>query len=435
MLKAGFARLDITPPLGTPLAGYFHARFVKDVWDPIELNALALRDESKTLLIVGFDAMSADVRALLHVREGISARTGVPVSDIMIQPLHQHTSIKLGDVDLDGNCVTDPVYLNVLSRKFGDVCQMALDDLADARLGVAAEPCAEPISFIRRFRMKDGSIGDSCFREMEEYDSFLGKADNNVYLLRFMREEKKDIALVNFCTHPDVIAKECITADWPGFVRRMTEARNPNTHCMTLTGFQGDSNHINVFLPKAERGKGYKHAEKMGRIIADAVERAFERVTLQEDTVLRAESRDVFVKSNMDGIEYFDECCAFTKRYRAGHTEQERTPSGIIYYKASFISTLPERPAIYRIPVVLIAIGKVAMIGFPGEPFTAYLHAMRAQAPDKFVVSLMQANGGMGYFPDRKAFAEGGYEVVTSPFTEELEEKLLATTKELLNDF
>jgi hypothetical protein len=60
---------------------------------------------------------------------------------------------------------------------------------------------------------------------------------------------------------------------------------------------------------------------------------------------------------------------------------------------------------------------------------------MRAQAPDKFVVSLMQANGGMGYFPDRKAFAEGGYEVVTSPFASELEDKLLTATNELLNSF
>ena len=57
MLQAGFARVDITPPLGTPLAGYFHKRVTKSIWDPIELNALALRDEGRTLLLVGFDAM------------------------------------------------------------------------------------------------------------------------------------------------------------------------------------------------------------------------------------------------------------------------------------------------------------------------------------------------------------------------------------------
>ena len=434
MLQAGFGRLDITPPLGTPLAGYFHARFVKGVWDPIELNALALRDEQMTLLIVGFDAMSSGIKELEAIRKQIAARTAVPVGQILIQPLHQHTSITLNASDT--NTVTDPAYLDLLTRKFCDVCQMALDDLAPAALGVAAQQTSEPISFIRRFRMKDGSIGDSCFREAEEYDSFLGTADNTVRLLRFVREGKRDIALVNFCTHPDVIARSYITADWPGFVRRMTEARNPDTHCMVLTGFQGDSNHINVFLPKAERGRGYEHSRKMGRIIADAVEAAWNKVQMQGETALFAQMRDVFVKSNLDGIEYFDECRAFTEQYRAGNGEGEQyTPSGIIYYRANSIANLPERPAIYRIPITVMGIGSVALIGFPGEAFTPYIYALEAQAPQKFVVTLMQANGGMGYFPYKEAFAEGGYEVVTSPFTEELEEKLLAATNEMLQAF
>lgn len=435
MMQAGFGRLDITPPLGTPLAGYFHARFTKGVWDPIELNALALRDENKTLLIVGFDAMSSGVRELLQIRKKISERVEVPVEDILIQPLHQHTSITLNMHD--HNTVTDTAYIDVLTRKFCDVCQMAIADLADAKLGIATKETSEPLSFIRRFRMKDGSVGDSCFREAEEYESFLGEADNNVRLLRFVREGKKDIALVNFCTHPDVIARSYITADWPGFVRRMTEERNPDTYCMVLTGFQGDSNHINVFLPKAERGKGYVHSEKMGRIIADAVEAAWDEVEMQTDVTLRGEVRDVFVKSNMKGIEHFEECREFVEKHREdmGENGAKYTPSGIIYYEASCIAGLPDRPAIWRVSVPMMAIGKVVLIGFPGEPFTSYMHTMRKQAPDKFLLCLIMANGGIGYFPDKKAYADATYEVVTSPFDEEIEDKLLAATNEMLNSF
>ena len=434
-MQAGFGRLDITPPIGTPLAGYFHPRFVKGVWDPIELNALALRDESKTLLIIGFDAMSSGLKELAAIRKKISERTEVPVENILIQPLHQHTSITLNAKD--GNNVKDRAYVDVLERKFCDVCQMALADLADAKLGIGIKETSEPISFIRRFRMKDGSIGDSGFCEMEEYDSYLGEADNNVRLLRFVREGKRDIALVNFCTHPDVIARSYITADWPGFVRRMTEARNPDTFCMTLTGFQGDTNHINVFLPKSERGRGYEHSEKMGRIIADAVEQMWNDVEMQENDTLHAEVRDVFIKSNLDGIEYFEECRVFTEKYRSNATarQEEYTPSGIIYYKAACIANLPERPAIYRVPLTLFAIGKVTMIGFPGEPFTTYMYEMRKQAPDKFLLCLMQANGGVGYSPDKQAYSEGTYEVVTSPFDSELQDKLLSATNEMLNNF
>ena len=44
MLKAGFSRLDVTPPLGSYVAGYFVARYAKGVLDPIYLNALAMTD-------------------------------------------------------------------------------------------------------------------------------------------------------------------------------------------------------------------------------------------------------------------------------------------------------------------------------------------------------------------------------------------------------
>ena len=38
MIKAGFARVDVTPPLGTLIAGYFNERKSDGVRDPIELN-------------------------------------------------------------------------------------------------------------------------------------------------------------------------------------------------------------------------------------------------------------------------------------------------------------------------------------------------------------------------------------------------------------
>ena len=118
-----------------------------------------------------------------------------------------------------------------------------------------------------------------------------------------------------------------------------------------------------------------------------------------------------------------------------GENGEKYTPSGIIYYEASCIASLPDRPAIWRVSVPMMAIGKVVLIGFPGEPFTSYMHTMRKQAPDKFLLCLMQANGGVGYFPDKQAYEQGTYEVVTSPFDSEIEDKLLATTDKMLNGF
>jgi hypothetical protein len=50
MLKAGFARLDVTPPLGVPLAGYYEKRIADGVLDPIQVNAVAVAKGGITIL-------------------------------------------------------------------------------------------------------------------------------------------------------------------------------------------------------------------------------------------------------------------------------------------------------------------------------------------------------------------------------------------------
>ena len=55
MTKAGFSRVDVTPPLGSYLAGYFSDRFAKGILDPIELNAIAVSDGENTVLVISSD--------------------------------------------------------------------------------------------------------------------------------------------------------------------------------------------------------------------------------------------------------------------------------------------------------------------------------------------------------------------------------------------
>ena len=53
-------------------------------------------------------------------------------------------------------------------------------------------------------------------------------------------------------------------------------------------------------------------------------------------------------------------------------------------------------------------LGPVRWIGLPGEPFVETGLALK-QAGASFVVGY--ANGYLGYFPIRRAYDEGGYEV------------------------
>ena len=88
MIKAGFARVDVTPPLGTPIAGYFKVRASEGVLDPIELNAIALGNENDAILLITCDFTGMTMARITPVRERISALTGVPVDHILITSLH-----------------------------------------------------------------------------------------------------------------------------------------------------------------------------------------------------------------------------------------------------------------------------------------------------------------------------------------------------------
>ena len=48
-LQVGFARVNINPPLGAPINGYFKNRYVEGVRDDLEANALALQVEARAM--------------------------------------------------------------------------------------------------------------------------------------------------------------------------------------------------------------------------------------------------------------------------------------------------------------------------------------------------------------------------------------------------
>jgi len=49
-LKAGFARVDVTPGLNVPINGYYEARYAEGVLDALEINALAIAAGEKTVI-------------------------------------------------------------------------------------------------------------------------------------------------------------------------------------------------------------------------------------------------------------------------------------------------------------------------------------------------------------------------------------------------
>ena len=440
MLKAGFARVDITPPFGTPLAGYYEMRYADGVLDPVYLNALALGDDENKIVVITADVLIIRMDICDMLREKIAERTGVAADHVLITSLHPHTSLRIGGKTGKGSAVvTDQMYLDVLYRKFCDAAQMAVNDMSEATYGTAVQHAVEDISFVRRYFDKEGKLHTNPGNYTpDQLQGPAARSDNDVRLVKFCREGKNDIALVNFATHPDVIGGTKISADWPGFVRKFVEAEHENTSCILMNGFQGDTNHLNFMVEKDARfpkGKRYLHSEYMGRVIADTVNLIWDKTEKQEADGIFGEVRYVFNKCSTRGEEHYAECKAFADRYRAGDYSLRKTESGIDLTEACRIAVIPEQPVYHKIPITVLGMGKIAFFGLGGEPFTEYSYIAREANPDKFVLTATCGNGGEGYLPSQQAFAQGGYEVISSHFTDTLEKTVMDASLEMLNKF
>ncbi|MBE6589477.1 MAG: hypothetical protein E7643_04795 [Ruminococcaceae bacterium] len=429
MFKAGFSRVDVTPPLGSYISGYFHARYAKGVLDPLELNAAAFSDGENTVLLIIADFIGVDKIHCDLIREKIALRVGIPAEHIMLTALHQHTSVCIGMKE--PNTRSDVFYMEDVYRKYCDVAQMAINDMAECAPSYAAEETQEPVAFIRRYFMKDGSVATNPGERRDEILRPCNDADHTVRLLRFRREGKKDIALVNFCTHPDVIGGEYLSADWPGFVRRFVEHDLDGVSCLLLNGYQGDSNHCD-FIGGVHGG--YEHSRHMGRVIADTVLRIWERTKSLKIERVGAAMDLVYNKTRTEGEAEYEKARALLDGDGEAHMKNPLVGITELGRATRIVNIRKSAPIYQKVPVTALALGDTVIVGLGGEPFTHYGVALRERLPNKTVITACCANGYEGYLPTEKAFEEGGYEAVSSPFSPSLEKDCVETAVRLIDE-
>ena len=91
-------------------------------------------------------------------------------------------------------------------------------------------------------------------------------------------------------------------------------------------------------------------------------------------------------------------------------------------------------PMFYDLPFSGVSIGNVAFIGIPGEPFTEIGMKIKETEGWDMICPSINTNAKEGYFPSSSAFAEGGYEARTSPYTAEVADAVVNISREILKE-
>lgn len=442
-LQAGFARVNVTPMMGIGMGGYFIPRYVEGVLDELEINALALTCGDDKALLITIDNESLKVEATADFRQHISEVTGVPEEGIYIHATHSHTTpfcLK------DSEEILDQEYYKTVYHKMADVSKMALEDLKPAQMGYGIGQ-APNIAFVRRFRMKDGSVQTNPGVNNPNILEPIGEIDDRVSVLRFKREGADDLVYVNFGDHPDTVGGCKVSADWPGFTRRTVEKVLDGTKCIVFNGAQGDINHVNVhptggylndmFNDFDDVARGYKHAEYMGRVITGGVLQAFDKVKYVDVDRLKCIRRAIKIASNMPKPEDMAEAHRINDLHNAGKDAElpyEGMMLTTVVAEAGRMVNLEHGPEFYDMTLSGIAIGDVALVGIPGEPFMEIGKGLKETEGWDLVLPTCMTNGSQGYFPMKDAYEQGGYEARSSYFKEGVAETMIEEGKKLLAD-
>ena len=446
-LQAGFARVDVTPMLGISIVGYYKQRFAKGVLDPLQVNALALACGEEKVLLMCIDHCGIKQEIGLEYRQQISRVTGLPLDAIFLSATHTHTGPAIQN-DSTHNASADNTlemeYHQILYRKLADAAQMALDDLQPAKMGWGIGQ-APGIAFVRRFRMKDGSVRTNPGVDNPQILAPLGDVDERVSVLRFDRAGDS-LVFVHFANHPDVVGGDLLSGDWPALTRQTVEKALDGTKCILFNGAQGDVNHVNVhptggwmngmFHDFDDVSRGYDHARYMGRVVAGGVLQAFDKVKYLEVDRLQFLHRPIRIAAQLPDPTELPEAHRIKDLHDAGRDHE-------LPYEGMLLTTvvaeacrkvrLEHGPAYFDMVLSGIAIGDVALVGFPGEPFTGVGRAVKATDGWQLTLPCCLTNGSQGYFPMQDAYDEGGYEARSSRYKAGTAELIIKEGKALLD--
>jgi neutral ceramidase len=365
-LKAGAARIDITPPVGYPMWGYAARKDAPSVGvrEPLMARALVLTVGNTKLAIVSLDLGRAPPRtSVQNIRKHLKDAT--QIETIFLVASHTHHGPVL---ELDDWPSKEKPYVRTLEEKIVKVITDAHHALQPACLGIQSSEV--PFNRNRHSKRADRTV------------------DKELIVVRIDDAQGKPIAhLVNFAAHPTMLPASLreFSPDYPGFMAGHVEKELGGV-CLFLQGAAGDmsANSPGEYAPEPfGKALGKFVVEKSGKLKCDRA----------ECKPIKARERDFKFTSRVDisnplihaaySFAFFPKLVDFYEReYREGIRPHLTT------------ALLDER---------------IGIVGVSGEFFSSHALQLKRRARLDHLLFLGYCNDYQQYFPTIEAVAEGGY--------------------------
>jgi Neutral/alkaline non-lysosomal ceramidase, N-terminal len=420
-MKAGFAKIVITPEKNVWMAGYANRTKpsegkIHDLYG----KALVIQDSrGGRVILVTTDLLGLPRELTSEISEYANKSYGLRRDQILFNSSHTHTgpvvkSSLAGAYDLDAaqSALIDD-YTRKLKNDLLKAIGEAIKDLSPAMLSFGRG--AAPFAMNRRqFNPSGVVIGVNPE----------GVVDREVPVLRVESADGNLRGVVfGYACHNTTLTGEFyeFSGDYSGFAQEAVERAHPGAMALFVAGCGAD---INPY-PRSKRELAEQHGETLAKSVEQASSGSIKPVSGAVKSVIGG------VMIPFDGPPTKEE---FQSRLTDRNVFKRRHAERMIARYERDGKLISEYPYMIQI----LKVGDLTLIALAGEVVTDYaLRLKRELGGDVWVAGY--SNDLCSYIPSARMFKEGGYEVIDSmiyydlpgPYKPEIEERIVGKVHEL----
>ncbi len=266
-LEAGAAKVEITPPLGTPLNGYGDrmGRGAEAVHDPVWARCLYLNDGQTALFLVNADLCIINPELRDHVLE--MAPPEVPAENIILTATHTHSA--------QGGMVQSPIFRSVSGRFMPEILDHTARRITEAMRAAYDSRRPAAIGY--------GTGAQTHLSSNRRVSG--GPRDEQLGVLRVDDADGNPIAIAaNLAAHPTTIDGPdlmSVSADYVGFYyNELERLASPGCVAMFFNGAEG-----NQTCGNPGRAEGWGRTESMGVALAEETKKVANTIRCGEGTL------------------------------------------------------------------------------------------------------------------------------------------------------
>jgi hypothetical protein len=409
-VKCGFYELDITPPLGSNMPGYFTERLCSEVRDTLFARAWVMKTDTVNTAVVTVDNCGLALTIVTEIKQRAQALCGISPENIIVACSHTHTGGPSTD-SLTPLTKNDYWYFDYIVKRAADAIALAFQRCLPSELRFG-KGWLDGFSFCRIYKMENGGLQTNPNEERLKIIEPIREPDKTVNVLEIRQEKKIAAVLVNFSCHCDVVGSEtAITADYPGQLsRRLKEKYGQDTVVLFLQGFCGDINHINAFAPKTTCYP--KRYIEMGDALADVVVEILQRTEPLECADVELTGRNFIAKLNIPDTELLTWAKAVLENTAENSEDNAaRIPTEVdLFYANQAFRAYERKETTLTTYLQVLRIGELAIYAIPAELFSALGEEIVSKSPFPYTIVSCYSNDLIGYIATPECFVKGVYE-------------------------